>query len=47
LRIEASLVNPPQCVQIGFLELSGSQWHAAIVAGLWRESRATPQLQEK
>jgi hypothetical protein len=33
LRIEARLVNPPQRVKIGFLELPDSKRHAAIVAG--------------
>jgi hypothetical protein len=47
LRIEASLVNAPQRVQIGFLELSDSERHAAIVAGLQKERGAREKAAEK
>ena len=36
LWIETSLVDFPQCVEIGFFELPNMKSHAAIVAGLWR-----------
>src|SRR5208282_2077176 len=38
LRIKAGLVNPPQRIKIGLLELSDSERHAAIVNGIVAES---------
>jgi len=41
IAIEARLVNPPQRVKIGFLELPDSKRHAAIVSGRAQKRRPT------
>jgi hypothetical protein len=33
LRIEASLIDAPERIEVGLLERTNRKWHAAIVAG--------------